>query len=325
MAGGPVPEGTLESTIRGSDLIVAATVVEIKDAPGDPSLVSPDATPERDRLRIADAEVLRVLAGEAQVPSLEILFLEGRVPSRPWIGLWTDQPLLLFLRASARHLIVADATMSPIRTLARIPQPEMALTADHAVAHELEQIILRADTTREANILTEATAARLQLPLPLLIAEDAEAMGHEPLRRTAWAAVSLASQHLAELADVAALLSEASSPELEVVRRFVVGKIAEIRNPQARPELAALLSHPWTAVARSAARALRAFGDARAAPHLADALDHPDQEVRYHALMGLAELYPDAGPAPSWERFRAAESEYRNRWKDWWSQRGFSA
>jgi hypothetical protein len=319
--GGPRPAGALERDIRGSDLVVAGTVPQVGEARGDPSTVSPDARPHVDRLRSARVEILRVLSGDAPGPTVEILSLEGRVPSRPWVGLWTDQPLLLFIRSTARGHVVVDPTRSPIRTLDRIPPPEPGASAERAVAHELEQVILRADLPRQADVLVEATSARLEIHSPLDTTwMDAEA-GPESLRRTAWVAVSLADGHIEALGTVPALFADPGTPEMEVVRNLVIGNVAQVRDPAAGPELARLLAHPRAELARSAARALRGLRHPGAAADLAGALDHPDQEVRYQALMGLAELHPGAGPAPSFERFRANEPAYRDPWKAWWRRR----
>lgn len=321
MSAGPVPADALLKEIQAADLVVAGTVLDVRDADGDPSVVSPAARPDKDRLRSAVIEILRVLAGDVRGPTLEGLFLEGRVPSRPWVPLWIAQPLLLLLRSTARGHVVADPTRRPIRTLARISSPEPGASAERAIAHELERVILLADASREPDLLAEATAARLDVHVPLDEAWLLGPVGSEPLRRMAWVAVSLAEGHVDALHEVSVLFAGLGSAEIEAVRRLVISKVAEVRDPRARADLAELLTAPGVELARSAARALRGLRDPRAAADLAEALDHPDQEVRYQALMGLAELYPGAGPAPSLERFRAGESQYLDQWRAWWQRR----
>ncbi len=321
MSAGPVPADALLEDIRAADLVVAGTVQDVRDADGDPSVVSSAARPDRDRLRSAAIEILRILAGNAQGPTLEALFLEGRVPSRPWVPLWIAQPFLLLLRSTARGHVVADPTRRPIRTLARISSPEPGASAERAIAHELEQVILLADASREPDLLAEATAARLDIHVPLDEAWMLGPVGSEPLRRTAWVAVSLAEGHVDALREVSVLFAGPGSAEMEAVRSLVIWKVAQVRDPRARTELARLLAAPRVELARSAARALRELRDPHTAADLAEALDHLDQEVRYQALMGLAELYPGMGPAPSLERFRAGESKYRDHWRAWWRRR----
>jgi len=75
MSAGPVPADALLEDIRAADLVVAGTVQDVRDADGDPSVVSSAARPDRDRLRSAAIEILRILAGNAQGPTLEALFL----------------------------------------------------------------------------------------------------------------------------------------------------------------------------------------------------------------------------------------------------------
>jgi HEAT repeats len=312
VTGRPRRADALEAAIQGADVILVGTVLRVEDAPGDPSAVAADARPDADALRSALVEVLRVVAGDPPGRTVPVLFLEGRMPSRPWIGLWPGEPLLLFLRSSAQGHVPVDPTERPIRAVARIPLAEPGASPVRAVAHELEQAILHADA---ADVVAEAAAARLEIRSPVDAAGLLAAAGSDPLRRAAAAAVSLAEGDLEGLGDVGGLVAGAGTPEMEVVRNLLIATVAGVRDPSARPALAALLAHPRTELARSAARALRALRDPAAAPAFLAGLDHPDQEVRYQAMMGLAELYPGSGPAPSFERFRGNEGAYLDAWR----------
>ncbi len=94
--------------------------------------------------------------------------------------------------------------------------------------------------------------------------------------------------------------------------------------PRARPQLASLMRSHVPSLALAAAMALRQLGIRAAQPDLIHALDHPNQEVRYQAVMGLAELEPGVGEAPSFPLYQRNEGYYLRLWKRWGQQSGIS-
>ena len=288
---GPRAAHVFVDEIRTSDLIVSASLREINDAHGDPSAVSAEARPEWDRLRSATCDVLRVLWGAVLGPTLDVLFLEGRAPSRPWVPLWIGRPLLVFLRSSRDGYVVTDPTAGRIRTLARIPSPLPEVTAEHAVAHELEQVILLADLAREADILMEAATARLEIHVPLQQPLPVERVGPELQRRAAWIAVSLAAGEVDALRDIPAVFGVRATQELDLARRLLIWQVAAVRDPRARPDLSALLAVPVAELARSAAAALRGLHDPDATEDFAALSGHASRQIVRQAN---ARIYPQA-------------------------------
>ncbi|PYR78440.1 MAG: hypothetical protein DMF86_05845 [Acidobacteria bacterium] len=66
---------------------------------------------------------------------------------------------------------------------------------------------------------------------------------------------------------------------------------------------------------RAAASALRHIGSDAARPELARALNDADFEVRYYAVIGLAEITGDKTWRPSVDEFRHSEARYVEYWK----------
>jgi hypothetical protein len=308
--------------VASADRIVVGRVTRVRDESGAVTQVSTDARPEDDQLRLAEVDVIRTLAGEATSGPLSVLFLQGKLPSRPWMTLDSGQVALLLLRAAGdRYVPVAPAG----RALPALPDgTTLAADAppDLRVAHELEQVVLRADPASEVPLIVRAATARLQLRRPVDLARLETPPLQEPPRRAAWVAFALAAEQEAALETVPSLFIGPASPDLEVLQSLVVQQIEQIQSPTARPRLVALLWGNQPAVARAAAVALRQIHDPAAVADLVRALDHADVTVRYQAVMGLSELEPGVDAGPSIDTYRANEEHYRQLWKRWWQQRG---
>ncbi len=85
--------------------------------------------------------------------------------------------------------------------------------------------------------------------------------------------------------------------------------------PEMLPSIAESLQSKSPEVRRVASFLLRASGDAGAEGYLKPLLDDPDQEVRYNAVMGLAEITGDYAHSPSFRRYKADEATYLGYWK----------
>jgi HEAT repeat protein len=89
-----------------------------------------------------------------------------------------------------------------------------------------------------------------------------------------------------------------------------------IRDPQAIPLLARLLTAGNLRVRRAAAHALRETHTNAAIGALSVALSDSDQMVRYDAVLGLAEIKGDFSHAPSLDTFKGDENKYLSYWRD---------
>lgn len=323
-AGPPLGAVDLASSVVGADLIVVATVLETTQATDALSLVSKEGEAVHDQLRQADLSVVRTISGEPVHGRLRVLFLEGKAPSRSWLGLTQGQTVLLFLRAAGQAYVPVVPVGASILTLPEIPPPPAGSSRAQAVAHELEQIILTADPTAQLSLIVQASLARVALRSGLdyhLL--DTPAL-QNPLRRAAWVAIALAEGATRALDHVPALFANPVEQPLDVLRSLIVQKIGELRALAARPQLAALLDSPSVELVRAAAVALRQLHDPSTVPNLIQALDNGDQEVRYQAVMGLAELEPSVDEGPSYDLYRSDEPRYLRFWKQWWVSSGRS-
>jgi hypothetical protein len=90
-----------------------------------------------------------------------------------------------------------------------------------------------------------------------------------------------------------------------------------LKSPNAVPTLAALLHSSEVAVRRAAASVLSDIAtQATIAPLAKIALNDPDQNVRYYAVLGLAAA-TETGEAPAMDRFQKNEAEMITHWRSW--------
>lgn len=311
----------LKHEINKADLILVADVSKVRDASEPVSLVNPRAQPAHDHLRVAELAVIRILAGKLKAGPLHVYFLTGKNPSRQWKPLLAGQTLLLFLRSVPGGYVRVTPTRRPIQTLSGISLALAGASRARAVAHELEQIVLLADADTETHLIIEGCTARTTLQGDVDILQLGTPALRNPIRRAAWIAIALADGKAEALDDVESLVLDPPPLAGEALWRLAVQKVSELTIPAARHQLTMLLQSPAVVLVRAAAEALRHLYDRATIPALVRMLNHPDQEARYHALMGLAELEPDVGEAPSFERFRADEAPFIERWKQWWERR----
>jgi hypothetical protein len=119
-------------------------------------------------------------------------------------------------------------------------------------------------------------------------------------------------------------LVPAWSPEAKRAKAHVGRAFRATRNPEFVPQLR-LLSAPDDPVLRAdAVSALREMRDPSNIPWLVQALDDSSPEVRYQAMMGLAETVGLTGheSTAGVDSFEERGGELIAKWKDWWRDEG---
>ena len=83
------------------------------------------------------------------------------------------------------------------------------------------------------------------------------------------------------------------------------------------PSLTRLLGAQETETRRAAAAALAHSGSRAALEPLSLALNDADAQVRYNAVVGLADLTGQSDWRPNMDVFQSEEDKYLAHWKDW--------
>lgn len=138
------------------------------------------------------------------------------------------------------------------------------------------------------------------------------------------------------LASLAALLRAAPGSGVQNLERFLqtytgdekhisfatIGhELAQIHTPEVERSLELLTSSRFRSVRFGAMEGLRNLKDLHSVPTLAARLDDEDVNVRYIAVITLAELFhKDGDYGPTMKTFEKNPSLYTTLWKEWWKQ-----
>lgn len=130
------------------------------------------------------------------------------------------------------------------------------------------------------------------------------------------AAALLAHGDMSPLASAESALANPSIPD--DLRQNLASAIYEgVRDEAAIPTLTRLMAIQDVRVRRAATMALRNTGSANAAGALLTALQDTDEEVRYYAVIGLAEITRQTDWRPLRSTFHENGKLYVDHWKNW--------
>lgn len=228
------------------------------------------------------------------------------------------------LPASPGHTLVERA-VGPLRAVAA----ELGAVLATPAATLLDPVegvgsrVIGTAAARADETYYEAAEALATLPYAAAGAALRQLAATGPQAARTWALVTLfrmdgpeqlRTARLALLNDIAPSLAKVAGSSLAIdslARALDRGDAAA----DAVPALAALLKSRSVELRRTAAALLGDIGtEAVVAPLGAVALEDPDQEVRYQAVIGLAAA-TGRGEAPALAKYRASESRYLTSWR----------
>jgi hypothetical protein len=143
------------------------------------------------------------------------------------------------------------------------------------------------------------------------------------------------------LSAIAALLKSGSPDSVERLQNYLLAyegnahqpfalisigtELGQITDSKALPTLEALASSKYLSIRFGAVDALRYFKNPNSSSVLVQRLDDPDSNLRYVAVITLAETFGKSGDyAPTMNLFDAHPDFYTNLWKTWWTSEGKS-
>jgi len=102
-------------------------------------------------------------------------------------------------------------------------------------------------------------------------------------------------------------------------------ELGQVSDSNALPALEALTSSKYLSLRFGAVDAIRRIQDPRSSPVLVQRLDDPDSNIRYVAVITLAEIFGKTGDyAPTMNLFDGNPGFYTSLWKSWWTLEGKS-
>ncbi len=101
------------------------------------------------------------------------------------------------------------------------------------------------------------------------------------------------------------------------------GELNQCRNREDLSALESLTSSRFLAIRLGSMEAIRNIGAVSSAPTLIQRLGDSDSNIRYIAVISLAEIFNrHGGYKPSMAEFRKRPDFYTNAWRDWWAHEG---
>ena len=300
----------LTSLTDGADLIAVGSVVTVWEQGSTTIKIGNDLVAARQKVALLSVD--RILKGQADGSSLNFKFLTS--DAIVYRDIPMSQVEMFFLRETSPGEYAILDPFHPFVIAAEHAPPAEGGPLDKVVAnlaHLLTNPAASLDSRMEAiralrSAKTEAATSALR--------QGAQEQNIS-LRLEAAAAL-LRRNDISTLDMVAKSLLEPSEDISDPGRGDAVFALDGITDPRAIPTLSHLLSKGDVEIRRRAAVALRHTHSSEAIGALARALDDSDQQVRYSAVAGLAEITGETKWMPSIPLFKEDESPYLAHWHE---------
>jgi hypothetical protein len=308
----PIPAMSVAALAERADLVVVGEIVSVTQK--DVRTITVSGVSVAARLLSAEVRVEQTIKGSYSAPTLVVEFDlpdeqlgYGTLSSGSWRTLFLKQK-------GSSYTFVSPYYPSLIATQGVPLQNGSVL---EKVSHQLDAVVRSADASIAQK--HEALYALGSVKIPVAT----NALRHA-LNEPSTELQLMASAALLERNDIGGLsvAEEALSHPPAAVPGYLILNIAYsirtgLQDPQAIPALTRFMRLPGVDIRRAAAAALQRTGSAAATPGLMSALNDPDFEVRYSAVIGLAEITGDLDWHPNQEVFHAEETKYLQHWRDW--------
>jgi hypothetical protein len=189
------------------------------------------------------------------------------------------------------------------------------------VTQQLAAVIGSTACTTDEKIQAMFSLQRVRSPLLTSVLKQAAAPTSEEIVRLTAVAALLERNEVDALAIAEPVLLQPSAKLPPYLSQNLASAIARgIRDEKAVPSLAHLLHAPAAETRRAAASAMRDIGSRASLRPLSTALDDSDVEVRYYAVIGLAEITRQGDWRPLLPEFQSNEQKYLDHWREWRSR-----
>ena len=312
----PVAARNVSALTRDADLIVVGRIKSVAEKDTEVVNVMGGEVPVH--RMTAELETTRVLKGQADGSQVSFSFFISDVRSFKTIA--TSEFGIFFLRrAISNGYTVVNPYYPSVVALTNAPistgEPLDKVTGElgHVLATRSSSVDQRIDAIDALDtILTPNSTLEL---------ERATHTQNLTLKLSASAAL-LRRNEISVLSAVANIIMHESGTVSESILWKITFAIENgVKDPRAIPTLTVLLDAKNIRTRRAAAGGLRHTGSVVAIPALKKALDDSDQEVRYSAVIGLAEITRQYDWAPSIDLYKSEESRYLTHWRQWTSAR----
>ncbi len=260
----------------------------------------------------AEVQVDRILKGACPESLAIVRFL---IPKSAgfvgYTGVGAPSYRTLFLRKVENYFVFADPAFPSLPGVSHVGLPAFSDVIS-GVINELSQVLASQKTTEMDKL--EAIFGVQSVPAPDATKVLRAQLDGSPAVRAAAIAALIERNDLSALVAAQELLMNPPPQTPNYLLNNIASAIARgIRDEGAIPVLNTLLRSRDIATRRAASDALRKTGSTRALSALAKALNDSDSEVRYYAVIGLAEITNQPEWRPLMDDFKAHENKFLQR------------
>lgn len=312
----PVPILDLPALTRDSNLIVVGTTMSVRDIGVITLSWQGQEIPARRKL--AELRISRILKGHPASSMVTFQFVET-VPFSGFADIRVGEFGMFFLKPDSSNGLTVTNPYYP--SVVSAPDASVTTGIDfERVVTEVSYVLVSAQTSFDSKVRAVAALERVNTPAVTKALRLAAGSTNENLRLEAVTTL-LNKNDISKLETAErALLQTPVGADRYLINRLA-SALERIKDPEAIPALVRLLSARYARARRSAAAAIRNIGTDAAIEPLTKALYDNDQEVRYHAVMGLAMLTGQDTWGPSIDRFNKEEQRYLAYWRKWAKER----
>ena len=290
----PTPALNLLALTKESSLIVVGKIVSVRDAgEGVLSLRGLSIPVQK---KIGKIQVSRILKGHHSDPTITIEFVQTVI----WYGIkdvGMERVGMFFLKSNASNGFIFTSYYYPF-VVAAMAAPRAGGNDYDRVLAEVVNVLDLPQTTWGDKYAAIDVLKEIETPAASASLRLAAKSGDMRVKLRAVAAL-LSKNDISELEFAEKMLSgRPSGIALELINNLTAA-LHGVKDPKAIPTLVRLLGSRYVEVRRSSAFALRRTGADAAISPLMKALYDNDRDVRYHAVMGLAEITKQYSWAPA--------------------------
>ncbi len=313
----PVPSLNLALLTQEAELIVIGEVVSVKSEGVSDFIVG--GQPIMAYKMTATLKSDRFIKGVSTAKAISFRF---RMPKNSigYASIAPGQFGMFFLRESSDLELVPANPYYPFVVASHTPPVTMGTDSEQVVA-EVAQVLTTAreplDSCKRA--IEVLSRVRSEAPTEAVTAALLQgAQNADVSTRLLASAALLRRNDISTLGMVESILMRLPTNIDQEARPALIFAIQDgVRDSAAVPTLAHLLNAPDSQVRRAAAAALRHTSADTAIYPLSKALRDNDREVRYQAVLGLAQITDQPEWGPPLDLFERKEEHYLNYWKDW--------
>lgn len=312
-SGAPVPSLDVPSVVEQSDVVVVGTVRSAQDA--GPTSVGYGGKSLAAHLIRSEMEVDGVLKGDVDGRKLSFQFV------------MTDQPVgyatvtapsyrIVFLRKGNAGWSFASPYHA---SLPAVPGTQAGEVRDPlaSVAIQLGAVVESTESSSDEKQMALFALSTIHMPQATKMIQEGLKL-QDPVLRLGAAGFLLQRNNLSGLSLAESALVNAAGEIPKYVLHNLAFSISEgVRDENAVPSLTRLLGAQETETRRAAVAALSHSGSSAALEPLALALNDADLQVRYNAVVGLANMTGQPDWRANMDLFQSEEDKYLGHWRDW--------